>query len=99
MGPWSNTNWPAPRPCFHQGPDEAFRTTSARSSKHWSRRANACLNQLVFDADATASYHPGGVNFLFGDGSVHMISNGINGLVYEALLTRAGGEVASGGDY
>ena len=50
-------------------------------------------DQLVFDADATASYHSGGVNFLFGDGSVHMIANTIDGLVYEALLTRAGGEV------
>ena len=36
---------------------------------------------------------PGIVNFLFGDGSVHVISNGIDGIVYEALLTSAGGEV------
>ncbi len=48
---------------------------------------------LVFDADATSSYHTGIVNFLFGDGSVHVISNGIDGIVYEALLTSAGGEV------
>jgi prepilin-type N-terminal cleavage/methylation domain-containing protein/prepilin-type processing-associated H-X9-DG protein len=47
---------------------------------------------IVFDADATASFHMGGVNFLFGDGSVQSISTTINGLVYEALLTRAGGE-------
>jgi prepilin-type processing-associated H-X9-DG protein len=53
-------------------------------------------DQLVFDADATASFHIGGVNFLFGDGSVHFISNTINGTVYEALLTRAGGEVVDG---
>jgi prepilin-type N-terminal cleavage/methylation domain-containing protein/prepilin-type processing-associated H-X9-DG protein len=51
---------------------------------------------LVFDADATASYHSVGVNFLFGDGSVHFIGNGISGRVYEALLTRAGGEVIDG---
>jgi prepilin-type processing-associated H-X9-DG protein len=54
-------------------------------------------NPLVFDADATASFHSQGVNFLMGDGSVHSINNTINGLVYEALLTRAGGEVI--GDY
>jgi prepilin-type N-terminal cleavage/methylation domain-containing protein/prepilin-type processing-associated H-X9-DG protein len=56
-------------------------------------------NPLVFDADATASYHVNGVNFLFGDGSVHVISNSIDGATYEALLTRAGGEPVSGGDY
>jgi prepilin-type N-terminal cleavage/methylation domain-containing protein/prepilin-type processing-associated H-X9-DG protein len=56
-------------------------------------------NPLVFDADATASFHVQGVNFLFGDGSVRAISNTINGLVYEALLTRAGGEPINGSDY
>jgi prepilin-type N-terminal cleavage/methylation domain-containing protein/prepilin-type processing-associated H-X9-DG protein len=49
-------------------------------------------NPLVFDADATASFHVGGVNFLFGDGSVQSITNTINGSVYEALCTRAGNE-------
>jgi prepilin-type N-terminal cleavage/methylation domain-containing protein len=56
-------------------------------------------NRLVFDADATSSFHIGGVNFLLGDGSVHSISNAIDGLVYEGLLTRTGGEPVSGGDY
>jgi prepilin-type processing-associated H-X9-DG protein len=56
-------------------------------------------NPLVFDADATASFHTQGVNFLLGDGSVRSINNFINGLVYEALLTRAGGEPINGVDY
>jgi prepilin-type N-terminal cleavage/methylation domain-containing protein/prepilin-type processing-associated H-X9-DG protein len=56
-------------------------------------------DQLVFDADAAASYHPGGVSFLFGDGSVHVITNSIDGLIYEALLTRAGSEVIDGSQY
>jgi prepilin-type processing-associated H-X9-DG protein len=56
-------------------------------------------NPLVFDADATASFHTQGVNFLFGDGSVKIINNSINGLVYEALLTRAGGEAINGNAY
>jgi prepilin-type N-terminal cleavage/methylation domain-containing protein/prepilin-type processing-associated H-X9-DG protein len=62
-------------------------------------RSHIPNDQLVFDADAVSSYHTAGVNFLFGDGSVHSISNGIDGLMYEALLTRAGGEVAVGDDY
>jgi Protein of unknown function (DUF1559) len=52
-------------------------------------------NPLVFDADATSSYHVAGVNFLLGDGSVQSISNTIDGTIYEALLTRAGGEAVS----
>jgi prepilin-type N-terminal cleavage/methylation domain-containing protein/prepilin-type processing-associated H-X9-DG protein len=56
-------------------------------------------NPLVFDADATASFHVQGVNFLFGDGSVRAISNNIDGLIYEALLTRAGGEPINGSGY
>jgi prepilin-type N-terminal cleavage/methylation domain-containing protein/prepilin-type processing-associated H-X9-DG protein len=56
-------------------------------------------NPLVFDADATASYHMLGVNFLFGDGSVRAINNSISGTVYEALLTRDGGEAISGNSY
>ena len=51
---------------------------------------------LVFDADATASFHTSGVNFLFGDGSVHFINQNIDGQAYEALLTRSGGEVVDG---
>jgi prepilin-type N-terminal cleavage/methylation domain-containing protein/prepilin-type processing-associated H-X9-DG protein len=56
-------------------------------------------NPLVFDADATASFHVHGVNFLFGDGSVRFITTDIAGSVYEALLTRAGGETVSGSDF
>ena len=33
-------------------------------------------DQLVFDADAVSSFHPAGVNFLFGDGSVHRLGPG-----------------------
>jgi prepilin-type N-terminal cleavage/methylation domain-containing protein/prepilin-type processing-associated H-X9-DG protein len=62
-------------------------------------RSHIPNDNLVFDADATSSYHIGGVNCLFGDGSVHSISNGIDGLTYEALLTRAGGEPVGGDDY
>jgi prepilin-type N-terminal cleavage/methylation domain-containing protein/prepilin-type processing-associated H-X9-DG protein len=49
-------------------------------------------DKLVTDADATSSYHTAGVNFLFGDGSVHCIGNAIDPPVYQALCTRNGNE-------
>jgi prepilin-type N-terminal cleavage/methylation domain-containing protein/prepilin-type processing-associated H-X9-DG protein len=62
-------------------------------------RSHIPNDNLVFDADATSSYHGQGVNFLFGDSSVHTIHNSIDGAVYEALLTRANNEPVSGDDY
>jgi prepilin-type N-terminal cleavage/methylation domain-containing protein/prepilin-type processing-associated H-X9-DG protein len=43
------------------------------------------------------SYHLGGVNAAFADGSIHFISNAIAKPTWQALGTRAGGEVL--GDY
>jgi prepilin-type N-terminal cleavage/methylation domain-containing protein len=42
--------------------------------------------------DDFASFHPGVVHFLFGDGSVQRINNQIDLDVYRALCTRDGGE-------
>jgi prepilin-type N-terminal cleavage/methylation domain-containing protein/prepilin-type processing-associated H-X9-DG protein len=41
------------------------------------------------------SRHPGGVNFLFADGSVHFIKQSINPVPWRALATCASGEVIS----
>jgi prepilin-type N-terminal cleavage/methylation domain-containing protein/prepilin-type processing-associated H-X9-DG protein len=49
------------------------------------------------DADAMSSAHPGGVQFLFGDGAVRFITGSIGRPVYDALATRDGGEVIDGG--
>jgi prepilin-type N-terminal cleavage/methylation domain-containing protein/prepilin-type processing-associated H-X9-DG protein len=56
-------------------------------------------DNIVTDADAMSSGHTNGVQFLFGDGSVHQIHNAISQTVYDALATRAGGEVVDGGAY
>jgi prepilin-type N-terminal cleavage/methylation domain-containing protein/prepilin-type processing-associated H-X9-DG protein len=45
------------------------------------------------------SYHPGGANFLMGDGTVRFIKQSINPRMYNALGTRARGEVISADQY
>ena len=56
-------------------------------------------DSIVTDADAMSSAHNLGVQFLFGDGSVHLIVNSISMTVYDNLATRAGGEVVDGSAY
>jgi prepilin-type N-terminal cleavage/methylation domain-containing protein/prepilin-type processing-associated H-X9-DG protein len=41
------------------------------------------------------SFHPGGANAVFADGSVHFLKAGIDIRVVAALVTRAGGEVVT----
>jgi prepilin-type N-terminal cleavage/methylation domain-containing protein/prepilin-type processing-associated H-X9-DG protein len=45
------------------------------------------------------SFHPGGVNFAFADGSVKFIKATIGDMTYQAIGTRAGGEVVSSDSY
>jgi len=54
---------------------------------------NAGANDELF------SYHPGGINCLFGDGSVHFIKDSINVVTLRALVTLKGGEVISSDAY
>jgi prepilin-type processing-associated H-X9-DG protein len=48
---------------------------------------------------AARSYHPGGVNVGFADGSAHFIKDTINIASWRAIGTRAGGEVLSADSY
>jgi prepilin-type N-terminal cleavage/methylation domain-containing protein/prepilin-type processing-associated H-X9-DG protein len=45
------------------------------------------------------SYHPGGVNAGFADGSVHFIKNSVNLVAFRGLLTLNGGDVVSADQY
>jgi prepilin-type N-terminal cleavage/methylation domain-containing protein/prepilin-type processing-associated H-X9-DG protein len=47
----------------------------------------------------TSSNHPGGCNFLFGDGSVRFLKSSISIQTYWALGTKANGEVVSSDSY
>jgi prepilin-type processing-associated H-X9-DG protein len=46
-----------------------------------------------------SSFHPGGVNVLFGDGSGRFIKNSIGLTIWQALGTRNLGEVISSDSY
>ena len=54
-------------------------------------------NPQVTDADALSSFHPQGIHFVFCDGSVHFITSNISVQVYDALATRAAGDIV--GEY
>jgi prepilin-type N-terminal cleavage/methylation domain-containing protein/prepilin-type processing-associated H-X9-DG protein len=45
------------------------------------------------------SFHPGGANAVFADGSVHFLKAGMDIRIFTRLVTRAGGEVVSASDY
>jgi prepilin-type N-terminal cleavage/methylation domain-containing protein/prepilin-type processing-associated H-X9-DG protein len=53
----------------------------------------------TFSAINARSYHPGGVNTLFGDGHVQFVKSTIDGLTWRALGTVAGGEVIGSDAY
>lgn len=53
----------------------------------------------TFAAVTSRSWHPGGVNSLFGDGSVRFIKETIQGTTWRSLTTISGGEVISADAY
>jgi len=66
--------------------------------KFWALPANAPAYKN-YGAWAFRSFHPGGANFLFGDGSVRFLKQTINQATYMALGTRNFGEVISSDSY
>jgi len=63
-------------------------------------KANDCGNNSYYGAhQAARSYHPGGANTAFCDGSVHFVKDSINPATWFALGTRAGGEIVSSDAY
>ncbi|MFO0958556.1 MAG: DUF1559 domain-containing protein [Isosphaeraceae bacterium] len=62
-------------------------------------QALSFINSPGFDDLQSMSFHPGGSNYLFGDGSVKYLKLSLNPGVYQALGSRAGGEVVGSDSY
>jgi prepilin-type processing-associated H-X9-DG protein len=50
------------------------------------------VDSPFYDPDVFWSMHPGGANFLFGDGSVQFLTSGIDPSTYQGMCTIAGRE-------
>ena len=62
--------------------------------------AKGLYNQTVATTQLKVySFHPGGANAVFADGSVHFLKASMDIRIFARLVTRAGGEVVSTGDY
>lgn len=62
---------------------------------------HSCEEQLIncSNAEEIYSFHVGGANFTYGDGSVHLVSETINIITFAALHSRSGGEIVNGEDF
>jgi len=106
---WADTQgaWAGALPggVVRPGPRNPWQTTTA-SAPVFVLVHNNWIN-IKTDADGGlddfSSYHTGGVNLLFADGSVHFVrsitADGPERYAFWALGTRAGGEVVQGVDY
>jgi prepilin-type N-terminal cleavage/methylation domain-containing protein/prepilin-type processing-associated H-X9-DG protein len=76
-----------------------YPAAAANCLNQWqnSTAPNGCRYSAA--AKGFVSMHPGGSNFLFGDGSVKFLKNSISLITYCALGSRAGGEVVSSDAY
>ncbi len=54
---------------------------------------NGAPRGMSFNNMLFASYHTGGANFVYTDGSVHFISDAVNSITYLALASRNGEEI------
>src|SRR5262249_9800392 len=60
-----------------------------------SSRDGSSATAKSYASMASRSYHSGGVNVLYMDGSVHFVRSSIDLVTWRALGTRAGGEVVT----
>lgn len=73
-----------------------FNTMDTPNKTSYYNNSSAHAFSVAYEARSAAqSLHPGGVNVVFGDGSVKMIKDTVALKVWQALSTRKGGEVLS----
>jgi prepilin-type processing-associated H-X9-DG protein len=99
--PWTTPNTP-PSQCPNTGNGTAYDQADfdeALCLGHGNATHKPNSDNPVFDPDVFWSMHPGGCNFLFGDGSVRFLKTGISPGAYQYLMTRAGGEIISADSY
>ena len=70
---------------------------AAGSGVTWSQPVDIDAGNVTFpigarNPNSTGSFHPGGMNVAMCDGSVRFVSNAIARAVWDALITKAGGE-------
>jgi prepilin-type N-terminal cleavage/methylation domain-containing protein/prepilin-type processing-associated H-X9-DG protein len=65
----------------------------------FSKSESATQPAQYYTLVGTSSFHPGGVNVAFIDGSVRFVKNTVNIVTWWALATRAGGEVIDASSY
>jgi prepilin-type N-terminal cleavage/methylation domain-containing protein/prepilin-type processing-associated H-X9-DG protein len=75
-----------------------FTTTLPNAAPNNIQCGGPCTSKLLY-ANAMGSKHPGGLNMLFGDGSVKFIKNTISGNTWWAINTIRGGEIVSADAY
>jgi prepilin-type N-terminal cleavage/methylation domain-containing protein/prepilin-type processing-associated H-X9-DG protein len=104
LGPYSQTAWR--RYWRWVEPDAAFGVSGApnnayRPMKEVSPYSNLTVTQgnNAGANDEMFSFHPGGVNCLFGDGSVKFVKSTVNVVALRGLVTLNGGEVISSDQY
>lgn len=90
--PTAFRDWPTWIGAMGRGGDEQVRTNGRFSNPI---NANTTPSRMYFatNDDAAFSYHSGGAQFVFCDGSVHFISENIDLLIYDRLYDRRDGEV------
>jgi len=87
-------------------PGSAFGTSGQPNNKSlptnegsaWPSTAATAGNQAGPNEEPY-SYHPGGINALFGDGSVRFVKDSVNLVAFRGILTIAGGDVVSADQY